>query len=154
MMKRIILITALFLLGFNSNAQKERVKNRIKDKIRTYKIAYLTEELALTEQEAEKFWPIYNNYDKKMMELHREERIGVHKKIREYGGLDNVTDKQAKEIIERTHYLAEERTKVKRNFLNKIRAIIPYKKILQLEIAEHEFNRKLMRKLRGKRNKK
>lgn len=152
MMKKITLITALFFLSFNTNAQKELTKDQIKNKIRTYKIAYLTEKLTLTEQEAEKFWPIYNVYDKKMMELHREGWIGARKKIREYGGLDNITDKQAKEIIDKTYYLAEERNKIKRSFLDKIQTIIPYKKILQLEIAEHEFNRKLMRKLRRKHN--
>lgn len=146
-MKKITLILVFTLISTSSNAQ---FKKEMREKIRTYKIAFLTEKLALTESEAEKFWPVYNNFDKKMVQLRREEHMGIRKKIKKLGGLDNISDKQAKEIIEKMHYLAEERTKTKNIFFKKISTIIPYKKILHLEIAEHEFNRKLMRKLRGR----
>lgn len=149
-MNKTILITVIAILfSINSNAQKRKGK----EKIRAYKIAFLTEKLNLSTTEAEKFWPIYNAYDKKMVELHHKKRKDTKRKIKQLGGIDNLDEKSAKELIEKAHFLEEERIKVKRVFFEKVKSVLSYKKILQLKIAEHEFNRKLMRKLRGKKNK-
>ena len=43
-----------------------------KSKIRTLKVAYLTEQLEFTPTEAEAFWPIYNTYQDKMDALRNE----------------------------------------------------------------------------------
>lgn len=144
-MKKLILFTISILFSISVNAQFNKKK---KDKIRAYKVAFLTEKLELTESEAEKFWPIYNTYDKKMMTLRREARIGIKKTIKEKGGLDKLSENEAKAIIEKMNELALKRHKLKTDFHTKITKVISYKKLLQLEISEHEFNRKLLRKLR------
>ena len=73
MKKNIFLIIVIgFLSSFSSEAQ---LKKGGVEKIRSYKIAYLTEKLNLTENEAQKFWPIYNKYDKKMMQLRKRRKI-------------------------------------------------------------------------------
>ena len=62
MMKKIIIYIPVFLFcSLSIFAQKKRES---REKIRTLKIAYVTEKLNLTENEAQKFWPIYNTYNK------------------------------------------------------------------------------------------
>jgi hypothetical protein len=57
-MRKLLLILFLFISSaYICNAQ---VKN--KDDINTVKIAYITNQLNLTPEEAQKFWPIYNRY--------------------------------------------------------------------------------------------
>jgi len=36
------------------------------DRVKAYKIAYITDQLSLTEKEAQKFWPIYNAHEELM----------------------------------------------------------------------------------------
>lgn len=144
-MKNVLLLLGLLAFGFTANAQFKKGHH---EKIRAYKIAFLTEKLDLSEKEAEKFWPIYNAYDKQMMQLRKEEHYGFRKKIKEMGGFDQLSEKQAKEILQNRQKLNEERQKLKNNFYAKIIKIISYKKLLTLEFSEHEFNKKLLRKLR------
>lgn len=150
-MKKIILLLTLSLVTISCKGQ---LKKETKEKIRTYKIAFLTEQLNLTETEAEKFWPIYNKYDKKMMKLRKEERFNIRKKIKSTGGITNLSEKEAEEIIIKMKQISEERHLTKAKFYDKIKSVLSYKKILQLEISEHEFDRKLFRKFRhGKKRK-
>lgn len=43
-------------------------------RIEALKIAYITKKLNLSPDEAQKFWPIYNNYSSEMREVRREQR--------------------------------------------------------------------------------
>ena len=54
-MKRLILFTSLFLAGFFVRAQNGT-------RLEALKIAYITNRLNLSPEEAQKFWPIYNQY--------------------------------------------------------------------------------------------
>ncbi len=151
MKKNILLLLLITFLGnFSSEAQSRKKSS---EKIRAYKIAYLTEKLSLTESEAQKFWPIYNKYNKKMMTLHREEHYSIKKRILSDGGIDSLSEKTAKKILVRIQVLNKQRYEIKASFHDKVSKILSFKKTLRLEISEHEFNRKLMRKHRGKRNK-
>ena len=70
-MKKILLLT-LFLLNINYFCYSQ-VNNR-KNNIEAIQIAYLTRELSLSPDEAQKFWPIYNEY--------RDELLAVRKEVR------------------------------------------------------------------------
>lgn len=71
-MKKILLLT-LFLLNINYFCYSQ-VQNR-KNNIEAIQIAYLTRELSLSPDEAQKFWPIYNEY--------RDELLAVKKEVRD-----------------------------------------------------------------------
>ena len=148
MKKNILLL--LFLLIGNLITQAQTRKGD-SEKIRAFKVAFLTEKLDLTEKEAEKFWPLYNVYDKKMMQLYRDERRSIKQRIMVDGGLDNLSESESKQIIEKINAVSKEQYETKNEFYSKLTKILPYKKILRLEVAEYEFHRKLIRKLKGER---
>ena len=54
-MKRFLLFTFLFMAGFTIQAQNG-------NRLEALKIAYITNKLNLSPEEAQKFWPIYNQY--------------------------------------------------------------------------------------------
>ena len=57
----------IIFLSFSvlSMAQKGEKRKEIKDKIESQKIAFITQKLSLTSDEAKVFWPIYNEYKTK-----------------------------------------------------------------------------------------
>jgi hypothetical protein len=66
-MKKIILF--LFLLaGLQANAQEPHNSNK-EQKIEALYIAYISRELNLTEEDAQKFWPVHSQYDKEIRTL-------------------------------------------------------------------------------------
>lgn len=70
-MKKIVLLT-LFLLNISyfCYAQPEKIKNNIE----AIQIAYLTRELSLSSEEAQKFWPVYNEYREELLNVRKEAR--------------------------------------------------------------------------------
>lgn len=114
-------------------------------------MAFISEKLDLTEEEAQKFWPIYNDYNKKISELYRSERLNVKKRIFKKGGIEELSEEEAKTILEEIKSIQQQKAAIKTKLLDKVSTFLSYKKTLILEIAEHEFNKKLIRKIRGKR---
>jgi hypothetical protein len=65
------------------------------ERLESLRIAFITKQLQLTPQEAEKFWPVYNSYDDEMRKMVRDHRqkggseidleekiLAMHKKYR------------------------------------------------------------------------
>lgn len=146
--------TILFFITFLSLNLQAQFKKNHKEKIRAYKIAFLTEKLDLSENEAEKFWPIYKAYSKKMIELRKEEHFEIRKKIQQAGGLGAISEKEAEKIMTRIKEINKERYQSKNIFYKKMATVLPLKKLLILEFSEFEFNRRLLRKLRKNKTKK
>lgn len=65
---RKILYLILVLLPFLGMAQ-DGIRDESKQRLEAIQIAYLTKELSLTTQDAEKFWPVYNKYQDELRGL-------------------------------------------------------------------------------------
>lgn len=149
----IIPILALFISA-SAYSQKKKKKKRISnDRVKAYKIAYITDQLNLTEREAEKFWPVYNLHEEEIHKLRKTERGSIKKIISNGRSLDDVTETESKEIVSSFTELQNRMHESRKSYLNKLKKILPYKKILKLQIAEREFKKKLFENLRDKRKK-
>jgi hypothetical protein len=63
-MKKIILLIIIYAgIALSAMAQDEQ---RDAGRLQAYKIAFLTKKLNLTPEEAQRFWPIYNQYEAEM----------------------------------------------------------------------------------------
>ncbi|SEN58449.1 hypothetical protein SAMN05216436_11884 [bacterium A37T11] len=72
-MKRTCLIFAICIISFSwVNAQEQHDRFQ---KIEAAKVAYITKELALTPDEAQRFFPVYNQYEKELREIFRRKRF-------------------------------------------------------------------------------
>jgi hypothetical protein len=73
-MKKLYLIIAMILaFGFGSYAQNLRQGGR-PETVEAIKIAYFTRKLNLTPEEAQKFWPVYNQYADDLKQLRQQNR--------------------------------------------------------------------------------
>ncbi|CAA0175433.1 Protein of unknown function precursor, putative sensor of anti-sigma and ECF sigma factor [Tenacibaculum maritimum] len=151
-MGKTTIITIIFTLFLCHTTMLGQAKKGSKEKIRAYKIAYLTERLDLTEKEASKFWPLYNKYDKAVNELRHESKFKLKKRIAKQGGIAALNESKAKDLFFKIRSLNQQINQISENFYNQLPQILSYKKIIKLEISEREFHRKLIRKLRNKRN--
>jgi hypothetical protein len=147
-MKTKILIPILFLVSFISFSQDFKEK---REKIKALKVAYITDELSLTTGEAQKFWPIYNTYDDKQFNLRHQKMRSIVNKF-EDGGLDKLTDKEATALVNQMEAIDEELYLIKKKFVNDLQTVISAKKIIRLKKTEDNFNRKLLKQFRGKRD--
>jgi Spy/CpxP family protein refolding chaperone len=152
MMKKIMLYITISLfcsLSVMAQGEKEGREGREgREKIRTLKIAYITEQLNLTANEAQKFWPVYNAYDKEQNTLRGSYRFSLKNAIQKNETLDNISEDESKKLVALKLSTDKKLYEIQNDFIKKIEGIISNKKIIKLQIAEIEFGRNLMRKYR------
>jgi hypothetical protein len=119
------------------------------EKVEQLKIAYFTKELNLTTQEAEKFWPVYNEMEKKIKAL-RKERKKSFKELEDKGDSLSVelVKKHTNGIFDSE--IAEVNTK--KEYYAKIGGIIGYKKATKVYKIERDFKRELLMRLKEERS--
>lgn len=144
---RTIIPFAVFLLSiFTIQAQPSKEK---KEQIKALKTAFITTELELTPQEAEKFWPVYNAFDEKQFEL----RSKKMKAFQERANTDSLTEKEASDMLAQIEAMEDESYQLRKKFIQDLKNIISPVKILKLRKAEEDFNRKLLKQYKGERGK-
>jgi hypothetical protein len=138
-MKKLILI--LFLVSCGLTAQNDRG-----EKIKAIKIAYITEQLDLTSSEAEKFWPFYNDYEDKMKNLRENGRREIYLKIRE--DISSMSDAEANVLIDKHLALKAKELMYQEELVANLRGVLSPKKILKLKKVEQDFKKKLLERLK------
>ncbi|MCK0189266.1 hypothetical protein [Arenibacter sp. F20364] len=140
-----ILTPLLFLIATLSLSSQER---QDWDKIKSLKIAFITERLNLSPKEAQSFWPIYNEHQSKKEDLFKEERFEIGSEIK---NLDALSDAQASALLIRMQKLEEEKHMVEKAYIDKISKTISAKKTILLMRSEEDFKRQLIKQYRQKR---
>ena len=147
-MIRKFIVPILFLLATTfSIAQGHKEKQ---EKIKALKVAYITEQLELTADEAQKFWPIYNDYQEKQFDLRHEKMRSILNKL-EIGTIEKLSEKEASSLLDQMENIEENLFLLKKKFTKDLQGIVSDKKIMKLKKAEGDFNRHLLKQMREKR---
>ena len=147
-----ILAVLLLVVSYTSTGQN-RVSKQDEDKIKTYKIAFITDRLDFTSSEAEKFWPIYNQHEERLSQLRKEENANIRQLIKNRNQIDNISEADAEKLINSVSKIRDKTHELNNSYLRKLKSILPYKKIVKLQIAEKQFKRKLFENLKKRRKK-
>ena len=139
-MKRLILFGIVFCVSFVTWSQGRGQLERVK----AFKTGYITQELDLSSSEAEKFWPIYNEYEKKIFELRIEKRKKERDKVNSMGGLDALSDEQATDFLKSLFENESAILETKEEKYKELKNVLPPKKLLKLYKAEADFNKRLL----------
>lgn len=116
-----------------------------KERMQSEKIAFLTMEIGLTPDEAQKFWPIYNmvseELDKAMYETFAS-YMELEKALNE-----NKADKEISKCLERYMTALGKQDDIRNESVEKYRKILTDKKVAKIFVAEEKFRRQHIRKL-------
>lgn len=145
-MKKLALVFCVLLMAFQSQAQDKDWEEQ-RERIKALKVAYFTQELELTEKLAEKFWPIYNEYEKKKRELHKREHIDLK-------NVECISEDEAENLISEFLSVESEEYKIKKQLFKDLKQIISAKDIIKLHKLEDEFHKKLIKEYRSKKERK
>ncbi|MEP6615645.1 MAG: hypothetical protein ABJA57_03660 [Ginsengibacter sp.] len=126
-MKKFILILILFNAAFFIGKAQEDFGKKA-EKIQALKIAFITQKLELTSDEAQKFWPVYSQYENEMKQL--------------------LIQRKNADVIESDEGLLNIRKKYRPEFVR----VIGQPRMNQLFNAEREFRGVLLRHLENRAN--
>ncbi|MCW0482821.1 hypothetical protein [Gaoshiqia sediminis] len=143
-MKKITIILSLLLLGVFAIAQP-RGRHDDFEKYKALKVSFMTEKLELTPQEAQQFWPIYNEFDKKRFETHQKRRELEEQVKTNYDKYSESEFKKASyEIIDQ----AVKESSLLKEYHEKFLRVLPAKKVVIIGQVENEFRFKMIREYR------
>ena len=145
MKKTIFLLTFIFFINSFVNAQESEG-----EKIKALKIAFITEQVNLTSSEAQKFWPVYNKFDELIHQLERVEKHKLRTKISNAGGINKLSEEEAKSLMKQDIDLDKQVFNTKTAYDIELTKVLSYKKILKLKNAERDFVRNLMKNYRSR----
>lgn len=144
-----ILPLFMFLVTFSFYAQNDKKVDEKREKIKAYKVSFLTTELELTSAEAEKFWPIYNAFDDKQYEL-RHDKMKTYLSRLDDDKLNSMSEKEAATLLCQIESTDKELYLLREKYISNLKKILSHKKILKLKKSEDDFNRKLLKQYKEK----
>ena len=137
----------MLILGVNSIfAQKF-------EKIKALKTTFIADRLDLTPAEAEKFWPVYNFYEKEIHQYQVIDKMDLMQSIKEKGSIATLSDKEADEVLKKVLDIDEKIAKTEKNKYLALNKVVPTHKVLKLMRVEEGFKRELFRLLHEQKNK-
>ena len=145
-MKKLIIIIILFLATLGMNAQDRKF-----EEIKAHKIAFITEKVNLTANQAQKFWPIYNKHEQQVMAL-RKTQLESLKTLKDKKMVE-LSDKKAKEVLVKYTEIRGELTKKMEQLISLLEGVITPQQTIKLLIAEEGFKKRLLKRFRGRNQK-
>ena len=144
------IFTILFVLGyFTLMAQpNERI-----EKIKAFKIAFITEKLDLTTKEAQGFWPIYNKYNDELEKIRLNQRDEFRQNVKRGERLEDLADEVSEKFVASFLSAEETQLQLKKQLVKDLKSIISSKKIWRLIRAEDEFKQKMIEEYKKRRQK-
>ena len=139
-MKKLLFIAFLLLLTTSSVVSQKM--NR--QKITLLKTAFITDAIVLKPKEAEKFWPVYNQYSKQLQQLKFKLEGGKIREINAAGGVENISEANAQEIINQSLVFEKEIYETKIKMVKELSKIISAQQIVKLQKAERDFNKRIL----------
>jgi hypothetical protein len=113
--------------------------------IQAQKVAFLTNKLDLSVQEAQQFWPIYNEYEKKKDNLFKNEKDLFNAMTSN----DKLTDKEMEELTGKYIDIQLTEAKLSEEYDSKFKKVLPVKKVMILYTSDRMFKKELLKQLRN-----
>ena len=142
-MKQLLALIA-FTIGFSQIGfgQDKELELSKREQLEALKIAHITEKLALTPDEAQTFWPVYNELEAKMKAVRKERRKNRKDTKANH---DSMSDKELMAAVEAELDFEQQELNLKRQYNQKFSKILPIKKVVLLHEAQEGFKRRLLK---------
>ncbi len=119
-------------------SQKEGDASYDKEKLERAKVAFITKRLDLSPDQAEKFWPLYNQFNENRKRLMKD----MHPRVKDG---EQLTNQQAAALIDRRFELEQKILDLEKSFHKEITTVISPLQALKLDDVNKDFARHIYR---------
>lgn len=118
------------------------------EKLTAYKIAFFTKNLNLTPAEAEKFWPLYNDYSARKNKLQADRLLLIRYTAQNEanmseGEIASTADKLSQSFADEASMVV--------SFNESLKKVLPPAKVIRLYQVENQYKQQLLRELNQRR---
>ena len=124
----------------------ENQRKRDFERIQAEKIAFITQELDLTPEEAQVFWPVYNQCWKEVLASHKK----MMDAFGEFRGkkTDELSEKEVEAKLDAYIQASKASNQVMVDWYPKFKKVLPIRKVAKLYQAEEAFQQRMINNLR------
>ena len=149
-MKKYLFVSLLmFLAAITASAQDNKRKPHFSpEEFQAKQRAYITEKAELTKEEADAFFPLFFELQKKKFELERNAR----KDFKRQRG-EKMSEEECRKFVYNMADVKIEVAKLEREYTDKYLQVLSPCKVRRVQFAEGSFQRDLMKKMTERRDK-
>ncbi len=135
-MKILIQMAVVLCMGTAALGQNQ-------DKIESFKVAFITQRLNLSAEEAQKFWPIFNELQANLK--------SIKQSSKSQKPIADMSDEEASRFIRESLEAEQKELTAKQNAYAKFKGVISARKIALLRQVEREFKEEMLKRLKERR---
>lgn len=126
------------------------MREKLRERINTMKVWKLTEEVGLTPQQSEKFFPIYNKFQKAMddIEMKRGELVD---RLESLADSQSASNKDIAEAMAAVNDIPRQMLAERDKFIKDISTVLPLQQQAKLAVFEERFKQRLQEFIRDMR---
>jgi len=140
--KIIILLAVSFTLGFSSCKPKQEQSEEM---LRVQKIAFFTQKLNLTPQEAELFWPVYNEYWNRKNQIIDDKRTAMKYCSK---NIEKMADEEVVKYADMYINFQKQESDLLIEFNDKFKRVLPPTKVFKLYQTDYDFKTYLLQQIK------
>ncbi len=142
-MKKVVIVLLIILM---LPVIRVAAQNPNLEKLNNYKIGFFTKKLNLTSEEAEKFWPVYNEYQGKR-NLIQLEKLKINRNFNQNGS--TLSDNQLVEMGDKYVDCLVQESALAVAFHKKLREVLSPSKVIMYYQAENQYKAQLLNELQN-----
>jgi hypothetical protein len=106
------------------------------------RIAFITARVVLTQDQAQRFWPVYNEFIAKRRDLNRSARL-----VRRDIDNPNLSDTQLRENFSQDFAIRQQQLNLEKDYFEQAQKVLSLRQVAQLYQAERDFTKEVLRRV-------
>lgn len=145
-MKKVIRIGFILLMSLSAWAQDDELPPaqdpKVKDKINAARIAYITDQLGLTPDEAEKFWPIYREFAQNRAQIKQQ-----YREMKKNPDPNKTTEQNDQALVDLGFQVKQKELNLEKDYSGRLLKVISAQKLRTLPDAEKRFRQMILEQI-------
>ncbi len=108
------------------------------------KIAFITSRLTLSQDQAQRFWPMYNDFVARRRELNRSARL-----LRRDADNPSLSDAQLRDNFTQDFAIRQQQLNLEKDYFDRAQKVLTLRQLAQLYQAERDFTKEVLRRVAG-----
>jgi len=141
----LLVLVGLIITNLSLFAQRDEKRRAEFEQFKEKRVAFITQAVNFTADEAKVFWPLYNELQEKKFDLNRQQRKALSQFRESEKAGKTHTEAEYKDIVNLVVQLKEKDAALDEEYIAKFAKVIPYEKIFRYQQAELQFARQLLK---------
>jgi hypothetical protein len=106
------------------------------------RIAFITARVVLTQDQAQRFWPLYNEFITKRRDFNRSARL-----LRRDADNPSLSDAQLRENFNQDFAIRQQQLNLEKDYFERVQKVLSLRQVAQLYQAERDFTKEVLQRV-------